>query len=103
MSMMGSAHPAGPAVAADWITINGVDVNMAQVASILWNPSNNNVRAHVRMATYDPERDQADNTVLFVVTDAATADELRAYVAAHRPLGHGQDQGQGQGQGQERP
>jgi len=84
MSMMGSAHPAGSAAAADWITINGVDVNMAQVASILWNPSNNTVLAHVRMATYDPLRSEQGNTTLFVVTDAATADALRAYVDARR-------------------
>lgn len=93
--MMGSAHPAGPtAAAADWITINGVDVNMTQVASILWNPNNNNVLAHVRMSGDDMRAGQ-ENVTIFVVTDAATADELRAYVAAHRPLGQGQGQDQG--------
>jgi hypothetical protein len=72
----------------EWITLNGVAVNLAQVTSIAFSPQTGvpqgGVLAVVYLPSFNPGRSDPPNTTSFEITDGALADRLRSYVESRR-------------------
>lgn len=72
----------------EWMTLNTVEVNLAQVASIAFTPTNGSpqggVLAVVYMPSFNPQRIDPPNVSSFEIHDAATQAALRNYVDSRR-------------------
>ena len=72
----------------EWIMLNGVAVNLAQVTSIAFSPQTGVLRgsvlAIVYLSSFTPGRSDPPNTTSFEITDSAVADQLRSYVESRR-------------------
>jgi hypothetical protein len=72
----------------EWITLNGVAVNLAQVTSIAFSPQTGVLRggvlAVVYLPSFTPGRIDPPNTTSFEITDSAVADQLRSYTESRR-------------------
>lgn len=72
----------------EWMRLNNVEVNLAQVASIAFNPPSGlpqgGVLAIVYMPSFSAERIDPPNVSSFEIRDAATASALQNYVDSRR-------------------
>jgi len=72
----------------EWMRLNNVEVNLAQVASIAFNPPSglpqSGVLAIVYMPSFNAGRIDPPNVSSFEIRDAATATALQYYVDSRR-------------------
>lgn len=72
----------------EWMRLNNVDVNLAQVTSIAFNPPSGlpqgGVLAIVYMPSFNEGRNDPANVSSFEIRDAATAAALQTYVDSRR-------------------
>jgi len=80
---MSTGHAQQLSQPGDWMTINGVEVNMAHVTSIRFDMGEG-IHARVYLSTNAGSETGPSDSTFLDVKDASTANELRDYIDTNR-------------------